>query len=844
MAEQYERLVTVWDANFQKLDEKLDKINRKHHVVAAKIKKDADNLTTRLEGRYGAAGRALGNIFSDSRMAAINAGSSRLSVFGSALEPLGGAGLAAAAGIAAVAVATQQAIAAMRFADEIDDAAQQLNIGVEALQEYRFAMTEVGGTAADADAAIGNFTKTLGLAQSGLSAKAMRGFAALGFTKADLDAFDSGEEALVEVARRVSELSKESERAAVAEKLGLGDMLPLLREGADRMEELRQKAQDLGFVMDADLVAKGADANQQFETMAHVIDVQMKSAFVGLSDEILAFTGQIAGALRGLNAFIERFDEWKGRARLTGDLPDEHESNAARLGPAGMVYAFARNRVRAGRRRLDGRQQRMERAINTPDDPDDPALLRQQMAVEAANRPRPHGGTDRLDQPRSGGGGGRRARSGPSAEDLAAQRTMLSLQADLEQMRAEGRDGEARSIEQQIAVLRLTETYEKAGFENARALAEQQVRRVDEAEEYAAFMEAAAKSAEHEMEGQRQAAATLLGFTEDLLNAQLDIVASDEDALAIRRELLILRQRERRVALETAAADKTSTEAERAAAQAILDRLPLMEQWEGRALNQSPAGARNAQDILTRNRDSHGGAERDRDAGQGYVQQQLDDGVISAQEAADARLEIDREYWRQRIAGEGSMLDMIAGLAGSSNKELAALGKAAAIAQATIDGYLAIQKAWGSAPFPYNLPAVAITTAATAANVAAIAGVGFRSGGYTGDGPEGAVAGAVHGKEYVFDAPATRRIGRPMLDALRMGSPLIAGLRSATPGGVAGAGGSQSMTFAPTIHAPGADVGAVRRIEAVLQEQSESFERRVNGVREKRARNRIGGGGR
>ncbi len=43
--------------------------------------------------------------------------------------------------------------------------------------------------------------------------------------------------------------------------------------------------------------------------------------------------------------------------------------------------------------------------------------------------------------------------------------------------------------------------------------------------------------------------------------------------------------------------------------------------------------------------------------------------------------------------------------------------------EALVDGYAAVQKAWASAPFPLNLPAVALTTATTVGNVAAIAGV-------------------------------------------------------------------------------------------------------------------------
>lgn len=46
---------------------------------------------------------------------------------------------------------------------------------------------------------------------------------------------------------------------------------------------------------------------------------------------------------------------------------------------------------------------------------------------------------------------------------------------------------------------------------------------------------------------------------------------------------------------------------------------------------------------------------------------------------------------------------------------------------------------------------------------------GFKKGGYTGDGGTDEVVGAVHGKEYVFDAASTARIGKGNLDAMRAG---------------------------------------------------------------------------
>lgn len=49
------------------------------------------------------------------------------------------------------------------------------------------------------------------------------------------------------------------------------------------------------------------------------------------------------------------------------------------------------------------------------------------------------------------------------------------------------------------------------------------------------------------------------------------------------------------------------------------------------------------------------------------------------------------------------------------------------------------------------------------------AGRGFAGGGYTGNGGIGDVAGVVHGREYVFDAAATSRIGVANLDRIRRG---------------------------------------------------------------------------
>lgn len=839
MAEEIARLTTVWDANFQKLDEKLNKVIRSHYGAAARIKKDADTFTRQLEQRYGRVGQAMGNVFNDSRLATIQAGAGHLRIFGSALEPLGIAGLAAAAGIAALAVAGQQARAAMNFADEIDDASQKLAIGTDALQEYRFAMTEVGGTAADADTAIKSFNEVLGSAQSGLSPRAMKGFAALGFTKAQLDSFNSGEDALAEVARRIADLSKESEQAAVAEKLGLASMLPLLREGADGMEALRRKAQEMGIVMDAELVAKGAQANQEFETMARVIDVQLKSAFVGLGDEVVGFTNAIADALKGLNSFLERVNEGKAKRAFMFPGLGEAASNRDGLGALGIM----------GRGFITGDAERRRRSWNAGARPVDPEGIARLMAFP----PAADAGGARLARTSSRGGRTRNTDEQRARRAEQFERALERVQAEL--LRAY--QHEFQSIEN------------AAGWkiqELQRAHAQRLAEIVREEEEYirtnglrglSEAEGAQLRAAETEVKNLRERDIDWQerrDLEEYRLQTAQESAQAEVDLLEINAQLAITaRERheaERRLLLATLKMERDAQKAELANDPNIddVERTRRLNEGDrgrqGRAEVQgrSSGGGRMARGLID---DIRAPADHLADLADAYaeIDRLRQEDVISEQEAAEAKAQINADYQQARLTGEGTMLDAIAGLQNSSIKELAAIGKAAAITQATIDGFLAIQKAWASAPFPANLPAVAITTAMTASNVAAIAGMAD-GGLVTGSGGprQDNQLRRLSVGEFVVNADAARR-NRGLLEGLNSGSALISGLNGAASAGVGGMRGGPDapFTYAPVIDARGADKAGIAELRRFMADEARTLEKRVNGIRDKRNAYRLGG---
>lgn len=105
-----------------------------------------------------------------------------------------------------------------------------------------------------------------------------------------------------------------------------------------------------------------------------------------------------------------------------------------------------------------------------------------------------------------------------------------------------------------------------------------------------------------------------------------------------------------------------------------------------------------------------------------------------------ARTAYEEASGKERAQNLKSTLSYITTLSESNNNTLATIGKAAAITNATIDGYAAVNKALASVPYPYNFVAAALVGAAATANVAKIAGVGsFEQGGivpgssFTGD---------------------------------------------------------------------------------------------------------------
>jgi len=105
--------------------------------------------------------------------------------------------------------------------------------------------------------------------------------------------------------------------------------------------------------------------------------------------------------------------------------------------------------------------------------------------------------------------------------------------------------------------------------------------------------------------------------------------------------------------------------------------------------------------------------------------------LLNEEQATRAKIAANASYLQARLSTTQQALGQLSTLASSENKKAARVGKIAAISQATIDGFLAVQKALASSPPPFNYGLAAATGLATAQNINNIRNqpTGFRTGG-------------------------------------------------------------------------------------------------------------------
>lgn len=182
--------------------------------------------------------------------------------------------------------------------------------------------------------------------------------------------------------------------------------------------------------------------------------------------------------------------------------------------------------------------------------------------------------------------------------------------------------------------------------------------------------------------------------------------------------------------------------------------------------------------------DAYKGVDDKRISQNDAVQKALDAGIIQHEEYYQTLKDIDAQYVASKqailVGGYqsifGSMTSLMSAFGGGQSRAyriMANIEKGYALYSALLSEKVALSKAWASAPFPQNLVAVAKVALESSSIIGAInsfAPKGFSAGGYTGNMGVNDIAGVVHGKEYVLNAAATKRIGVDNLNAMNRGA--------------------------------------------------------------------------
>lgn len=201
--------------------------------------------------------------------------------------------LSAGAGVAAVVAVGQRAL---EHVTTLKKESQQLGISTKALQEYRFAASEVGVEQADLSDSFTDLTQKIGEARGG-SKEAMQGFRDLGIDLDDTTGrAKSMETVFNELIGRLSMISDPTERARLEAQL-FGEewrkIDPMLRAGSGRIDQLRNAAHEFGAVISDDAIQNADATARKVAQMKMVLEANIADAVARNSSAILGMANSL-----------------------------------------------------------------------------------------------------------------------------------------------------------------------------------------------------------------------------------------------------------------------------------------------------------------------------------------------------------------------------------------------------------------------------------------------------------------------------------------------------------------------------------------------------------------------
>ena len=230
---------------------------------------------------------------------------------GRALSGISKTGLLAGAAIGALAIGLKKAggiaLEAVSDFDALGKTADKIGVATDALQELRFAAGSLAGFSdQQLDTSLQRLSRKMGDAARGVG-EAVKIFDELDISVQNADGtMRAVDDVLDDVADRMSTMTSEQQKLSTAVKLfdteGAG-MVNVLKDAGDALDETRQRARDLGIVIDEDVIRNAEVMQDRLDTASKVIDANLKQAFIDLAPTIVDTVELLGSAARGLADF-------------------------------------------------------------------------------------------------------------------------------------------------------------------------------------------------------------------------------------------------------------------------------------------------------------------------------------------------------------------------------------------------------------------------------------------------------------------------------------------------------------------------------------------------------------
>lgn len=248
--------------------------------------------------------------------------------------------------------------AALDSAGGLGEQAAQIGVSTKALQEYRFAATQVGLSTQEMELGLQQLTRRLGDAAQG-SKEPTAALERLGISVDQIAGKDIGD-VIPQIAAGISAIPDPAQRAAVAVDLfgkSGQKLLPLLESGAAGVEAFRTQAQQLGVVLSEGEIAKADETADKLAALNFQIEAQQNKKLLENADAIVAYEQAIGNFKLALITFVgdleksnQAYNKWalefnaalrvviNGAVSFAANLP-------AKLGEAGRAAIASLNNM-------------------------------------------------------------------------------------------------------------------------------------------------------------------------------------------------------------------------------------------------------------------------------------------------------------------------------------------------------------------------------------------------------------------------------------------------------------------------------------------------------------------